>query len=161
MTAPFTQTVTLVRRTKGGRTASATTRSPRPPARCRPSWRCAPAPSSHPGRESLSERLSVYLPAGTALSYLDAVLVAGERWEVDGDPTAYTHALTGWTPGVEVGLRRVRMKWKWDYKGFGALLCGPEMQGLMEGRADKVAAAARGHRAHRRRRARRPLPGQV
>jgi hypothetical protein len=36
------------------------------------------------------------------------------------------------------------MKWRWDYKGFGALLCGPEMQGLMEGRADKVAAAARG-----------------
>jgi hypothetical protein len=37
------------------------------------------------------------------------------------------------------------MKWNWDYQGFGELLCGPEMQALMEGRIDKVAErAARG-----------------
>lgn len=35
------------------------------------------------------------------------------------------------------------MRWRWNYDGFGELLCGPEMQGLMEDRIEKVAAAAR------------------
>jgi hypothetical protein len=108
MTAPFTQTVMLVRRTKGGQDSfgNDTFTEAASPVQAVVALRTGTEQSS--GRESLSERLSVYLPAGTNLSYLDAVLVAGERWEVDGDPTAYTHALTGWTPGVEVGLVRFR-----------------------------------------------------
>lgn len=30
------------------------------------------------------------------------------------------------------------MNWKWDYEGFGALLCGPEMEALM---GQKIARA--------------------
>jgi hypothetical protein len=59
------------------------------------------------GRDTLVEHLSIYLSAGTAVTHLDAVDVDGQRWEVDGSPTVYLHALTGWKPGVEVGLRRV------------------------------------------------------
>lgn len=34
------------------------------------------------------------------------------------------------------------MEWDWDYAGFGALLCGPEMQALMAAKVEKAEKAA-------------------
>lgn len=107
MSAPFARQVSLVRRTKG-----------RPDAFGNDTFTEAATPTTAviglrtgaeqiQGRDSLVERLSIFLSADTDVTHLDAVDIDGLRWEVDGSPTVYRHALTGWAPGVEIGLRRV------------------------------------------------------
>lgn len=104
--APFTVPVTVVTRTKGA-----------PDALGNDTWTevgtvvkgvFAPGTSVEQiqGQDALVIQPTVYLSAGTDVSYLDAVIVAGERYDVDGSPNAYVHPLTGWTPGIEVRLRR-------------------------------------------------------
>lgn len=60
------------------------------------------------GQDALVVQPIVYLPAGTDLTYLDAVVIDGDRYEVDGSPNAYRHPFTGWMPGIEVRLRRAQ-----------------------------------------------------
>lgn len=105
--AAFTRPVTIVRRTKGA-----------PDAFGNDTWTTvgavvqavvAPVSGSEQvqGRDTLTEQTTVYLAAGTDISHLDAVVIGGQSWEVDGAPVVYEHALTGWRPGIEVRLRRV------------------------------------------------------
>lgn len=58
------------------------------------------------GQDTLTDQPTVYLDPGTDLTHLDAVVIAGLQYEVDGLPTVWRHPLTGWTPGIEVRLRR-------------------------------------------------------
>lgn len=48
---------------------------------------------------------AVYLPPGTGVDWLDAVIVDGVTYEVDGSPNVWTQPFTGWQPGVEVLLK--------------------------------------------------------
>lgn len=47
----------------------------------------------------------VYLPPDTDVSWLDAVVVNGQTYEVDGSPNNWIHPMTGWHAGVEVRLK--------------------------------------------------------
>lgn len=102
----ITQTVTLVRRTKGT-----------PDAFGNDTWTTATRPvkgvvapnggvEQIQGRDTLVTQPTVYLPAGTDVTHLDAVVIDGLTYEVDGEPINWVHPLTGWRPGVEVKLRR-------------------------------------------------------
>ncbi|MGZ6806389.1 MAG: hypothetical protein ACXVGG_07115 [Mycobacteriaceae bacterium] len=107
MTFPFGQTVTLVKRVKSGQDAfgndvySTTTVAV--------SGAFAPGGSSEQlqGQDVVITQPTVYLPAGTDVSAVDAIDVAGQRFEVDGSPNDWQNPFTGWRPGVEVKLRRV------------------------------------------------------
>ena len=73
---------------------------------------CAVAPRSSseltdPGRLAVIVGLTVYLPAGSVVSPQDRMLVRGDLYEVDGEAGVWVSPFTGWSPGVEVALRRV------------------------------------------------------
>lgn len=76
------------------------------------------------GQDTLIANPTVYLPAGTAVGGVDAVVrnptlngdqpvldgdgkPLGDWYEVDGPPAVWSSPLTGWSPGVEVRLERV------------------------------------------------------
>lgn len=105
--APFTQEVTLVRRTKGTVTDAFGNDTWAEVAVTVPGI-FVPGGSTEQiqGQDLLVTQPTVYLPAGTDVGYLDAVIVAGDRYDVDGSPNAYVNPFTGWAPGIEVRLRR-------------------------------------------------------
>lgn len=105
--AAFPTTVTLVRRTKGA-----------PDAFGNDTWTTAAstakgifAPGSSQeqinARDTLTVQPIVYLAPGADVRHIDAVIVAGRTYEVDGEPTVWTSPWTGWSAGVEVRLRYV------------------------------------------------------
>jgi len=59
------------------------------------------------GRDTITVTGTLYVAPGTDVRATDAVVVYGQRYEVDGEPTLWQSPLTGWTPGLEVKLRRV------------------------------------------------------
>jgi hypothetical protein len=59
------------------------------------------------GEDLLTVQPSVYLPAGTQVSAVDAVRVAGLIYEVDGSPNEMVSPWTGKDFGIVVKLRRV------------------------------------------------------
>lgn len=70
----------------------------------------APRVSNEPtqdARTAVITGLVVFLPAGTDITAQDRLLVRDEVWEVDGDVGLWKNPFTGWTPGLEVALRRV------------------------------------------------------
>jgi hypothetical protein len=102
----ITQTVTLVRRTKGA-----------PDALGNDTWTTSastvqgvyvPGTSTEQiqAKDTLVVQASVLLPAGTSLRYVDSVVIGGVTFDVDGEPIDWTHPMTGWRPGVQVNLRR-------------------------------------------------------
>jgi hypothetical protein len=59
------------------------------------------------GQDLVTTQPKVYLPAGTVVGALSAVIVAGVTYEVEGSPNSYTSPFTGWSPGIEVKLKAV------------------------------------------------------
>lgn len=77
------------------------------------------------GQDLIVTQPTVYLPPGTDVTALDAVVVdpvladdgtpttdesgalLGEHYDVDGTPSSWQSPFTSWNPGVEVRLRRV------------------------------------------------------
>lgn len=59
------------------------------------------------GGDVLTVQPTVYLPHGSVVSAVDAVLVGDDLYEVDGSPNLWGSPLTAWQPGVEVKLKRV------------------------------------------------------
>lgn len=57
------------------------------------------------GRDTIIARPRVSYPPGTDLSGLDAVIVDGVQYEVEGRPRAPMSPFTGWQPGVVVNLK--------------------------------------------------------
>lgn len=108
MTYPYGTVVTLVKRTKGP-----------PDSFGNDTWVTTtvdviaqafdPGISSEQvqGQDVLTTQPKVFLPPGTDVSYLDAVIINGEQSEVDGSPSQPISPFTGWQPGVIVKLKRV------------------------------------------------------
>jgi hypothetical protein len=59
------------------------------------------------GMDQVSTQPQVLLPAGTVVGSVDAVMVRGMRYEVDGVANVWNSPFTGWTAGVVVPLKRV------------------------------------------------------
>ena len=62
------------------------------------------------GQDLVVTQPTAYLPAGVEVTAIDALELAGVRYEVDGDPQVWpAHPFTGWRPPlpVVVPLRRV------------------------------------------------------
>lgn len=108
MTAPpFAETVTIVNRTKSGTDSFgndvwAETSTPWPGV-------FNPGTSAElvQGEDLLTVQPAVYLYGSPTVGPYDRVEVAGLSYEVDGNPNAWSSPFTGWSPGVQVNLRRV------------------------------------------------------
>jgi hypothetical protein len=59
------------------------------------------------GQDLLTVQPTVYLPPATDISAVDAVIVFGDTYEVDGRPNRWQSPFSAWSPGVEVKLKRV------------------------------------------------------
>ena len=59
------------------------------------------------GMDQVSSQPQVLLPAGTVVGSVDAVMVRGLRYEVDGVANVWNSPFTGWNAGVVVPLKRV------------------------------------------------------
>ena len=59
------------------------------------------------GMDQVSTQPQVYLPPGTVVDSVDAVVVRGLRYEVDGTTNDWRSPFTGWAPGVVIPLKRV------------------------------------------------------
>lgn len=105
--APFTQTVTLVRRTKGEPDDLGNDTWTETEVDVQAVVGVINGSEQLQGRNTGTKRAPIYLAPGTDVERVDAVVIAGESWEIEGEPTRYMHALTGWRPGVEVNLIRV------------------------------------------------------
>lgn len=102
-------TVTLVTRTRSGVDSDGNdvlTETPTDVAGC-VVW---PRGSSEllQGQDTTIAGLWVLFPAGTTVTAIDAVIVDGDTWEVDGDPEQHRSPFTGRSPGVVVALSKVR-----------------------------------------------------
>ena len=51
--------------------------------------------------------LSVLMPPGSDVLATDRVTARGDEYEVDGNPTNWVSPLSGFSPGVEVLLKRI------------------------------------------------------
>lgn len=107
MTFPFGQYVELVVRTKGP-----------PDVLGNDTWttitktvRGAFAPRGSveqvQGQDTITTQPTVYLPADTVLTALDAVTVGDVTYEVDGAPNLWVNPFTGHRFGIEVRLKDV------------------------------------------------------
>lgn len=72
---------------------------------------CAIAPrmSTEPperGRQGVVVGLTVYAPAGSDIISTDLLMIRGLTYVVDGEPAEWSSPFTGWTPGLEVAVRR-------------------------------------------------------
>ena len=72
---------------------------------------CAIAPrmSTEPterGRQGVIVGLTVYAPAGSDILSTDSLMVRGHSYLVEGEPAEWVSPYTGWTPGLEVAIRR-------------------------------------------------------
>lgn len=112
MTFPFGHTVTLLRRTKTGiDTHGNDVFTAVPDELCE---LCAVWPVSTEGRSEqldgrdvVTDRRQVAVPAGTDVSAIDGVLIDGLEFEVDGPVDDYTSPFTGWAPGLIIHAKRV------------------------------------------------------
>lgn len=108
MTFPFGQDVTLVRRTVSGRDAYGNdvfTETQTAIPGC-PVW---PRSSTEnvQAQDLTITGVAALLPAGTDVSAVDAVLIAGLKYEVDGEPAVFVSPFTNLAPGVQLNLKRV------------------------------------------------------
>lgn len=55
----------------------------------------------------VSSQPQAYLPFNAAVSSSSVLVIRGKRYEVDGEPAPWRNPFTGWSPGVQVPLRRV------------------------------------------------------
>lgn len=58
------------------------------------------------GQDTVTAGLTVLLPPATDASSVDAVIVRGDPYEIDGEPAVYHSPFTGFDPGVLINLTR-------------------------------------------------------
>lgn len=58
------------------------------------------------GRAGVIVGWAAYFPAGARVSEDSTVEIGGQMYEVEGLPAEWSSPFTGWTPGVQVDLRR-------------------------------------------------------
>lgn len=105
---PYGQTVTLIRRTVSGRDELGNdvySESPEPI----PQAVVAPAGSTEFTQftDQVTASLTVFLPYGTEVSATDAVEIAGQRYEIQGEPSAWRSPFSGSTSPIQLQLTRV------------------------------------------------------
>jgi hypothetical protein len=104
---PFGQTVSLVKRVKSGTDAYGNDVYTETATSVAGAYAPAGSTEQLQGQDVVTTQPTVFLPPGTSVAAVDAIDVAGQRFEVDGVPNVWGNALTGWQPGVEVRLKRV------------------------------------------------------
>jgi hypothetical protein len=104
---PFPITVTLVRRTKGAPDAAGNDTFTTSASTVKALFAPGTSVEQIQGQDTVTTSPIVYLEASTDPRAIDAVVIAGTTYEVDGVPNVWTSPWTGWTPGVEVRLRTV------------------------------------------------------
>jgi hypothetical protein len=107
VTFPFGRDVSLVRRTKSGTDAYGNDAFTTTTTVVKGAFAPGGSTEQVQGQDVLITQPTVYLPAGTDVSAVDAIDIDGDRFEVDGTPNHWMNPFTGWQPGVEVRLRRV------------------------------------------------------
>lgn len=105
---PFGQTVTILTRTAGANDALGNkTYTSVPTVVAGAAFADLGSSEILGNQETVIDQPVVYLPAGTVVGPLDAVMVGAITYEVDGQPSSNTSPFTGWNPGMVVKLRRV------------------------------------------------------
>lgn len=101
-------TVTLITRTKTSEDAFGNdvfTETQTDVAHC-PVWPRTSTESTQ-GEDQTFVGLAALLPSDTNVTAIDAVVVDGVRYEVDGEPARFTSPFTNLNPGIQVNLTRV------------------------------------------------------
>jgi hypothetical protein len=68
-----------------------------------------PRPSGEPLQDARNQVVSgytLYMPAGTAITSANRVVVRGETYDVLGEPAVWRSPFTGWEPGIVVQVER-------------------------------------------------------
>lgn len=109
MTFPFGETVTLVRRVKAAEPDQFGNDVYTPTSVTVTDCVIWPRGSTEDaqGRDTITTGVAVLMQPGTAVAGIDAVLIAGQRYEVDGDPQTFRSPFTGRDPGVLLNLTRI------------------------------------------------------
>ena len=111
MTAPVFangQTVTLITRTKTGEDSYGNDVYGETPTDV-PGCVVWPTASTEnvQAEDQVITGLTALLPVGTDVSAIDAVIVAGLRYEVVGDPSSFSSPFSNLNPGIEIRLSKV------------------------------------------------------
>lgn len=107
MDFPFGETITLIRRVVTGRDAQGNQIYGETTTDVSGAYDPAIGFERTDGMDQVSSQPQVYLPAGTVVGSVDAVVVRGLRFEVDGVANVWNSPFTGWNAGVVVPLKRV------------------------------------------------------
>lgn len=59
------------------------------------------------GQDRVQVQPTAYLPYGTVVDARSKLTIRGADYEVDGDPNQWRSPFTGWSPGVQVPLKKV------------------------------------------------------
>jgi hypothetical protein len=108
MTFPYGQTVTLLKRVLSGRDEYGNdeyTNVSEPVSGCV----VQPAASTENIQftDQVDSGVTVFLPYGTDVSYLDALVIGGQKYEVQGVPGTWTSPFSGRSAPVQVSASRV------------------------------------------------------
>jgi hypothetical protein len=57
--------------------------------------------------DQVNDPMQVWLPAGTDLTYLDAIIFEGLKYEVQGNPNSFTSPFSGHISPVQISVLRV------------------------------------------------------
>lgn len=106
MTLPFGQPITVVARVKGAPDAFGNDTWTTTTTTVTGAFDPGTSVEQIQGEDLLVTQPRVFLPAGVDVAAVDSVQFGGQSYEVDGAPIPWTSPLTGWSPGVEVKLRR-------------------------------------------------------
>ena len=107
MDFPFGETITLVRRTVTGQNGDGNDVYGETLTDVSGAFDPAVGFERTQGMDQVESQPQVYLPAGTVVASVDAVIVRGLRFEVDGTANVWNSPFTGWSAGVAVPLKRV------------------------------------------------------
>lgn len=107
MTFPFGQPITLIKRTKGVRDSFGNDTWTTTSTQVTGAFDPGTSTEQVQGQDVVTMQPRVFLPAAVDVAVIDAIQVGGQIFEVDGAPNHWTSPLTGWSPGIEVRLKRV------------------------------------------------------
>lgn len=107
MNFPFGEPITLIRRTVTSRDSDGNNVYNETAVSVAGGFDPAIGFESTNAMDQVSTQPQVYLPPGTVVDSIDAVVVRGLRYEVDGVANDWRSPFTGWAPGVVVPLKKV------------------------------------------------------
>lgn len=107
MTLPVGQVMTVIKRVKGPSDSFGNDTWTEARADVRGVFNPGGSTETVQGQDMLVVQPTVVLPAGTDVAAIDAVEIDGDRYEVDGNPSAPVSPFTNWAPGIVVKLKRV------------------------------------------------------